>query len=129
MDEIESVMQVERAWTDAHQRGDFEIIARLMADDYLKIESDGALSDRASTLSKYKPETRHWDKAQGDEYLVRVYGDVALVFGRWSARGVNNGEHFDYAARFLSVYVKRNGEWMMVAEQATEIKSQEFLNT
>ena len=121
MDEIESVMQVERAWTDAHRRGDFETIARLMADDYLKIESDGALSDRATTLSKYKPETRQWEKAEGDEYIVRVYGDVALVFGRWSARGINNDERFDYAARFLSVYVKRNGEWKMVAEQATEI--------
>jgi hypothetical protein len=45
-----------------------------------------------------------------------------LVIGRWNARGINNGERFDYAARFLSVYVKRGGEWKMVTEQATEIK-------
>lgn len=120
-DEIEKVMQVERAWTDAHLRGDAETLARLMADDYLKIESDGSVSDRAMTLTKFTPETRLWEKAEGDDYVVRVYGDVALVIGRWSARGVNNGERFDYRARFLSVYVRRGGEWRMVAEQSTKI--------
>jgi ketosteroid isomerase-like protein len=123
MSEIENVLAVERAWTQAHLHGDVETIARLMADDYLKIEADGSVSDRTTTLSKYTPETRYWEKAEGDDYIVLVYGDTALVIGRWSARGVNNGERFDYAARFLSVYVKRDGEWKMVAEQSTEIHS------
>lgn len=121
MDAEAEVMRVERAWTDAHLRGDFETIARLMADDYLKIEADGSVSDRAATLAKYTPETRYWEQAEGDEYIVRVYGDTALVLGRWKARGVNNGQDFDYAARFMSVYVKRGGEWQMAAEQSTEI--------
>ncbi len=121
MSDIDDVMRVERAWTEAHLRGDVATIARLMAHDYLKIERDGSVSDRATTLAKYTPETRYWEKAEGDEYSVRVYGDAAIVIGRWNARGVNNGEHFDYAARFLSVYVKREGEWQMVAEQSVEI--------
>ena len=120
--ELDEVMAVERAWTNAHLHGDFETIARLMADDFLKIEADGSVSDRAMTLAKYMPDTRAWEKAEGDEYIVRVYGDIALVVGRWTARGINNGKHFDYAARFLSVYAKRDGEWKMVAEQSTMIK-------
>jgi len=118
---VEEVMAVEREGTEAHLRGDVTTIARLMAEDYLKIESDGSVSDRATTLAKYTPETRYWEKAEGDEYVVRVYGDTAVVIGRWTARGMNNGERFDYAARFLSVYVKREGEWKMVAEQSTSI--------
>jgi uncharacterized protein (TIGR02246 family) len=119
MDNTAQVMAVEREWTEAHLRGDVETLARLMADDYLKIESDGSVSDRAMTLAKYTPETRYWEKVQGDEYDVRVYGDTALVIGRWTARGMNHGTRFDYAARFLSVYVKRAGQWQMVAEQST----------
>jgi ketosteroid isomerase-like protein len=93
-----------------------------MTDEYHRIESDGSVSDRAQTLARYTPETRYWEKAEGDDYIVRVYGDTAIVIGRWTARGVNNGERFDYQARFLSVYVKENGEWRMIAEQSTEIK-------
>lgn len=122
MNDTEAVLAVEREWTDAHLRGDVPTLARLMADDYLKIESNGTVSDRATTLAAYTPETRYWEKAEGDEYIVHLYGDTAIVIGRWSARGMNNGERFDYRARFLSVYVRRNGEWKMTAEQSTEIR-------
>src|SRR5437762_12028592 len=99
MNDAEQVLAIERMWTNAHLRGDVATIAYLMADDYCKIESDGSVSDRAMTLAKYTPETRYWDQAEGDEYIAHVYGDTAIVIGRWRARGVNSGDRFDYAAR------------------------------
>jgi ketosteroid isomerase-like protein len=115
------VLAVEQAWVDAHLRGDVATIVRLMADDYVKIQPDGSVIGREAALAGFVPEERAWEVAAGDEYDVRVYGDTALVIGRWTARGVNHGVRFDYRARFLSVYVRRNGAWQMVAEQATEI--------
>lgn len=116
------VMEVERAWTQAHLYGDFATIERLMAEDYLKIQPDGSLLNKREAMATYVPEEREWEVAEGDEYELRIYGETALVFGRWTARGVNHGQRFDYQARFLSVYVRRNGQWQMVAEQSTEIK-------
>lgn len=121
MDATVEVLAVERAWTEAHRQGDFAALAQIMADDYLRIETDGSVRGKATVLATYQPEQRHWEYAQGDEYDVRVYGDTAVVVGRWTARGVNNGEAFDYAARFLTVYVKRGRRWQMVAEQSTPI--------
>ena len=122
MDDIAAVLAAERAWTDAHLHGDFTALADLMADDYRRITPDGSVQDKAAVLAAYQPDRRHWDYAQGDEYDVRVYGDTAVVVGRWTARGVNNGQAFDYAARFLSVYIRRNGRWQMLAEQSTPIR-------
>jgi ketosteroid isomerase-like protein len=116
------VLAVEQAWTEAHRRGDVAAIARLMTDDYVKIQPNGAVVDKAASLAAYLPEERQWELAEGDEYDIRVYGDVAVVIGRWRARGVNHGVRFDYAARFLSVYVRRAGGWQMAAEQSTEIR-------
>lgn len=121
MDDAAQGMTIEHEWTKTHLRGDVETPARLMADDYLKIEFDGCVSDRAMPPAKYLPGACYWEKAQGDEYNVRVYGDTALVIGRWTARGMNHGTRFDYTARFLSVTVKRAGRWQMVAEQSTAI--------
>jgi ketosteroid isomerase-like protein len=120
-DDIETVLSTERAWTEAHRHGDTATIARLMAPDYAKIQPDGTVIGREAALASYAPEERLWEIAQGDEYDVRVYGDTAVVIGRWTARGVNHGVRFDYRARFLSVYVRRDGTWQMVAEQSTEI--------
>jgi ketosteroid isomerase-like protein len=118
---VQEVLQVERAWVEAHRRVDVAAIEQLMADDYTRIEPDGRVTGEAEVLVTYTPETRHWDLAEGDDYQVRIYGHTALVIGRWRARGVNNGQPFDYVARFLSVYVRRAGRWQMVAEQATPI--------
>lgn len=123
VDDIAAVLAAERAWTDAHLHGDFAALARLMDDDYRRIESDGAVQDKSAVLAAYQPDRRHWDSAAGDEYDVRVYGDIAVVIGRWTARGVNNGEPFDYAARFLSIYIRRSGHWLMLAEQSTPIRT------
>lgn len=120
-DPVADVLATEKAWSEAHRSGDFATIAHLMADDYVRINPDGSLSNRAETLASYQPEERHWDLAQGDQYDVRINGDSAVVIGRWTARGVNNDQDFDYQARFLSVYQRRNGHWQMVAEQSTTI--------
>lgn len=122
MDPAQEVLAVEYAWTEAHLRGDVETLEAIMAFDYLKIQSDGSLSDKKTTLASYQPDRRAWDVARGDEYNVRIYGDTAVVIGRWTARGNNDGQPFDYAARFLSIYVRRDGSWQMVAEQSTEIR-------
>jgi ketosteroid isomerase-like protein len=116
------VLAVERQWTAAHLQGDFATIEHIMASDYMRIGPDGSVAGKAAVLATYQPDRRHWDHAEGDDYDVRVYGDTALVAGRWTARGINNGQPFDYAARFLSVYVRRDGRWQMVAEQSTEIR-------
>jgi ketosteroid isomerase-like protein len=120
-DDIEAVLSTERAWTDAHRHGDTTTIARLMAPDYAKIQPDGLVIGRKEALASYVPEERVWEVAQGDEYDVRVYGETAVVIGRWTAPGVNHGVRFDYRARFMSVYARRDGTWQMVAEQSTEI--------
>lgn len=120
-DPIAEVMAVEKAWTRAHRDGDFAVIEQLMADEYTKINPDGSVINKTETLATYQPDQRHWDKAEGDDYTVRIYSDTAIVIGRWTAQGVNHGQAFDYQARFLSVYARRNGRWQMIAEQSTDI--------
>ena len=121
MNDFEELLAIEREWTAAHRNGDFDTLARRMADDFVKILPDGSLADKAEVLVSLRDQHRSWDFAAGDEYDVRVLGDTAVVIGRWRARGSNNGQPFDYAARFMSVYVRRDGRWLMLTEQSTAI--------
>ncbi len=123
MDDIEAVLQTEREWVEAHLRLDLATLARIMADDYVIIAENGSIVTREQALASYRDDARSWEVARSDELAVRVYGDTAVVIGRWTARGENNGKPFNYAARFMSVYVRRNGQWRMAAEQSTPIKT------
>ena len=118
---IKEVMNVENAWVEAHRTLDIDTIDRIMADDYQKIQSDGTVINKQENLASYQSINRKWHVAESDQYAVKIYGDTAVVIGRWKVKGENDGQEFDYAARFLSVYVKIDNEWQMVAEQSTPI--------
>ncbi len=119
MDVIEAILRTESEWAEAHLRLDLATIARIMADDYVIIGKDGTVIARDEALASYRDDVRKWEYARSDELDVRVYGEAAVVIGRWTARGENNGKRFDYVARFMSVYVRRDGQWYIAAEQST----------
>jgi hypothetical protein len=82
----------------------------LMDPDYLQIGAGGDALDKERVLASFRSGERHWDEAHSDEHHVRIYGNTAVVVGRWRARGENAGRVFDYQARFVSVWVSRDGE-------------------
>ncbi len=116
-----SVVQSEEAWLHAHLALDVAALDRLMADEYLQVDSRGRLIGKQALLSSMASGNRHWESAAVDELIVRLYGETAVVVGRWRARGVNTGVPFDYAARYVGVWVWRDKRWQMVSDQSTEI--------
>jgi ketosteroid isomerase-like protein len=115
------VLEAEARWARAHLEGDAEALARLMHRDYAMISPDGRVVDRDEALSSYRSGDRRWDLAESDQHTVKLYGDTAVVIGRWRARGVNDRAPFDYSARYASVWVRESGAWRIVSDQSTEI--------
>lgn len=118
---VEKVLRAEREWLLAHLRLDVEALDRLMAPEYVQIDSRGRAVSKKQVLESFRSGGRGWDEAHSDEHDVRVYGNTAVVIGRWRARGINAGQPFDYAARYVSVWVKSDREWRMVSDQSTPI--------
>ncbi|MGH3144506.1 MAG: nuclear transport factor 2 family protein [Rubrobacter sp.] len=95
----EEVLRAEREWLLAHLRLDVPALEGLMAPDYAQIDSEGSVVGREQVLDSFRSGERGWSEAHSDEHSVRVYGNTAVVVGRWRARGTNAGLTFDYAAR------------------------------
>jgi ketosteroid isomerase-like protein len=121
-DQIRSeVIETEQRWVQAHRELDVDTLDEIMADEFLSVQSNGSLRDKAGELRSYRSGKRHWDFAESDQHRLQIYGDTAVLVGRWRARGINNGEVFDYAARFISVYARKPEGWKMVSAQSTPI--------
>ena len=118
---IQEVLSTERAWVEAHRNLDLRTIKHIMADSYQKIQPDGSVITKQDNLLSYSSVERKWETAESNQYIVNIYDNTAVVIGRWQAKGTNDGQDFDYIARFMSVYVKSGNEWKMVAEQSTPI--------
>jgi ketosteroid isomerase-like protein len=118
---VEQVLRAEREWLLAHLRLDTAALDRLMAPEYAQIDDRGRIVTREQVLASFGSGERGWEEVRSDEHDVRVYGNTAVVVGRWRARGTNAGQPFDYAARYVSVWVRRGGNWRMVSDQSTPI--------
>jgi uncharacterized protein (TIGR02246 family) len=58
----------------------------------------------------------------GDQ-LIRVYGNTAINTGYYTFTYTKNGETQTLPARYSFVYVKRNGEWMIVDHHSSAMPS------
>jgi ketosteroid isomerase-like protein len=121
--ELNAVAQAEHQLAKAHLRLDLKTIEHLLHPDYVIVQPGGQIETKAEVLVSYATGTRAWDKAQSDQLDIRLYGDTAIAVGRWRASGWHGAERFEYAARFLSIWIKQEGRWQNLAYQATEIEN------
>jgi hypothetical protein len=119
MSVVERVLQAEREWLLTHLRLDVDALDRLVVPDYAQVEDRGRIVSKEQVLASLRSGERGWEEAHSDKHDVRIYGNTAVVIGRWRARGVNAVQPFDYAARYVSVWVEHEGEWRMVSDQST----------
>lgn len=118
---VEEVIAAERRWVQAHRDLDLEALEDMLDDDYVQIRADGSVIGKQEALESYRSGKRRWDHAESDQHRVTVIGNAAVLVGRWIGRGENDGEPFDYAARFMAIYTKRDGIWRLVADQSTPL--------
>jgi len=119
--DAELVAAAERAVAEAHVRLDAAALDELFHDAYVVLQPDGTIERKADILASFATGSRSWEFAEVDELEIASFGASATVVGRWRARGRNGDVRFDYAARFLSVWIKADGRWRNVAYQAAEI--------
>lgn len=119
------VQSFEEQLAQAHVRLDIDLIDSLLHPDYVIVQPGGRVESKAEVLDSYRSGARRWDFARSDQMDVRIYADTAIVIGRWTAKGQNGDFRFDYAARFLSVWLRENGRWLNLTSQSTEIEDEE----
>ena len=118
--DIDAIHALEARRTQALLDADVATLDEITAEDYTHVETGGGLRDKAGFLAALsRPGVRfvRWDI---QESLVRVYGDTAVVTGRYQNVVVTpEGEQPPKNARFIRVYARREGRWRNVAHQAT----------
>ena len=116
------IIHAERLLAKAHQTMDLDVIESLLHNDYIVVQPGGELESKEDILRSFKSGKRYWDKAEVNELEVKIYGPIARVIGIWSASGMNNEEHFNYQARFISIWLREDNKWQNISYSSSEIK-------
>ena len=118
---VAEILNIKRQYDEAELKNDFAWFDRMFVDDYIFILPDCTEVSKAQTIMDLKSGDLKLETAVGDQMRVRVYGDTAVVTGRFTGRGRYKGEAFSTRQRFTSVWIKRQGRWQAITEHATEI--------
>ncbi len=115
------LIKLERDWDDAFHRKDVAFIDRVLAEEFVSTYGDGSRGDRAKELKLAVEFNQQVDSSTLDEFVVKVYGDSAVVWFTQRMVGPSKGQRLELTYRYIDVFVMRDGRWQCVASQSTKV--------
>ena len=117
----DQLKKMEKDRAAAVVKGDVAALEGMTSDDYILINANGQVSDKATTMNNIKTGNIKLTANDISDLKVRVYGNTAVVTGKSDAKGSIGGRELKGPVMFTRVYVKKNGKWQSVAFQQTPV--------
>jgi ketosteroid isomerase-like protein len=117
----EELLKVEKEFAETIVSNDLESLRRLVADDWIIIDPNGEIVDRARFFEVIKSGSLTHDIMGSEDLRVRVYGDSAVVTAITRTKGKFMGQEFSTQERATDVFVKRDRRWLCVLTHLTRV--------
>jgi ketosteroid isomerase-like protein len=117
----DTLIELEERWDAAFHSHDQKFIETLLADEFVVTYGDGSRGDRAKELSLVLDFNQQVDSSNLDEFIVKVYGNTAVVWFTQHLVGPVKGKPVAVDYRYMDVWVNRDGQWKCVASQSTRV--------
>lgn len=115
----DELREIENQLVAAWVAGDPSVHERVLAEEWSVIDAQGRIRNKAEVLEEmFRPGEREIS-GRIDEVNVRPYGDWAIVTGKTHVAGRYEGNELKVTLRFMDVFRRTEGNWQVVASQAT----------
>jgi hypothetical protein len=122
--EQDAVLAAEKGWSTGISKPDIALLDKVLADDLTYTHSTGASDTKASYIDKLKTgKARYFSAEYVAEPRVQILSsDTALTFGQVKVATLGPN-HLPAPATlaFLHVFVKRHGQWQLIAHQSAKV--------
>ena len=118
------LVKLEREWGDAIVHRDATTLANILDDEYVLTTPFGQVVTKAQmveSLRTPRDDSFKIKDVEQEDVFARFYGDTAVVYSRFTLKGVAEGKDVSTPFRHTDVFVKRDGRWRCVTRQATLI--------
>ena len=118
----QAVIKIEQELVDALLKGDTSAGERYMADKFVFVAPDGEVQRKSDFISDVKGGKLKMESSKNsDVKVVAADADMAVVTYKSVDKGTYDGRDISGEYRWMDVFMKRNGNWQIVASQGTEI--------
>lgn len=122
-DDARRVMSLETIWNQAEQQQDTKALENLVGDDFIFVDVDASIQNKAEFLEAIKNRPEHIDAigVEPGSLKVYVYGNSAVANGIYREKGTLHGKAYLDRGRFTDTWIKQGTAWVCVASQSTLI--------
>lgn len=113
--------EMESRWAKAALTGDSQALVPMLSEDFVIIDSDGSVHNRAETIARTAK--AKFQVSEISDLRVNTHGDSAVVTGTWTGKGVDGtGKPVDTKERWADTWVQSDGKWQCVASASVPVK-------
>jgi hypothetical protein len=104
-------------------RGDWDEYEKHLASDYLLTRDNGHVESKDEALVSLRDVKRRIIVMEMEpaDVAIRIYGDTAVSNAEFTTSVRDSGQVKTRRTRQTDVFVKRDGQWYLIAEQGTMI--------
>ena len=118
--DIETVKALDTRYQKAVERNDVNVMAELLADDFVLVTGQGSVHDKAALLKSESSGDIRYEIQSDSGQVVRMWGpNTAVITAKLHAKGTLRGEPFDKYLWFSDTYVRTAAGWKYVFGQAS----------
>jgi Domain of unknown function (DUF4440) len=115
------VRLAQRQRFEAMMKQDVTALDTLLDDELDYVHTAGNLQSRSQFIDMIKTQKLVYESIAPSVVRVRVYDGLALATGRSQMRVRNAAGVSSFGIRFTEVYVRRGGQWLLTAWEATRL--------
>ena len=111
------LLKANEQYDEAIMRGDVAALDRIFADEFIYTNPKAEVLDKKQQIAVLSSGGFKLTGATSDDVRIRVYGETAVMTGRFTAKTESAGKTEMIDERYTAVWVRRDGRWQLVAEQ------------
>lgn len=121
VDTEDDLIALDKAWAAAVVANDVASVEKICAPDLIYSHSDGQIDTYEIYLNRLRKGTSNYQAIDISKISAKLYGDTAVVTARAFFRVLSDGNQINNDLAYTHIYLKRDGEWKMIAHQSARM--------
>ncbi len=101
---------------------DTSVLDALYLPEFAYIGPGGVVRDKAEQIRSLASGAVDVLEGRSDDVSVRIYGDTAILTGRFTGRARVSDDEFSFHERYSTVWIRDGSVWRLALEHGTVIK-------
>ncbi len=118
----EEILKIEEAFGRALVANDVKAIGEILADDWIIIDPDGGIIDKARFLGAIGSGALSHEAMDASNFLIRTRDNTVTVTALTTSKGRFMGQEFTTQERATDVFVREDNRWQCMVTHLTRIK-------